>query len=155
APEALEFALLQDTQQFDLQGQVQVTNLIEKQRATIGQLEAPLLQGLGPGKGALLMAEQLRLNERFGEGRTADLDERSFGPRRVVVYRMGNQLLAGPRFTTNEHGGIGRSHLGNLLVDLPHAATIANDIGKVIALPQFLPQVLVLIAQTLPLGLDQ
>jgi hypothetical protein len=68
---------------------------------------------------------------------------------------MRNQLLTGARFPADEDRRIGRGHLGNLLVDLAHPATIANDVGKVIALPQFLPQVLVFIAQALPLGLNQ
>src|SRR5215813_13939820 len=68
---------------------------------------------------------------------------------------MGNQFLAGPRFAANEHGRIGRGYLSDLLVDLAHTATIANDVGKIIALPQFLAQVLILIAETLPLGLDE
>ena len=69
--------------------------------------------------------------------------------------RMGNQFLAGPRFAANEHGRAGRGYLGDLFVDLAHAATVANDVGKIIALPQFLAQMLVLIAETLPLGLDE
>ena len=69
--------------------------------------------------------------------------------------RMGNQFLAGARFAANEHRRIGRGHLGDLLVDLAHTATIANNVGKIIALPQFLAQVLVLITETLSLGLDE
>src|SRR5262249_2650769 len=71
------------------------------------------------------------------------------------MHRMGNQFLTGPRFAANEHGRIGRGYLSDLLVDLAHAATMANDVGKVIALPQFLAQVLVLITETLSLGLDE
>src|SRR5215471_9824377 len=71
------------------------------------------------------------------------------------MHRMGNQFLTSPRFAANEHGRSGRGYLSDLLVDLAHAATMANDVGIVIALPQFLAQVLVLIAETLPLGLDE
>ncbi len=40
-PQALDFAVLQRAQEFGLDGQRQLSDLIEEQRATIGGLEPP------------------------------------------------------------------------------------------------------------------
>ncbi len=58
------------------------------------QLEASLLPVLRAGERALFVAEQLRLDQRIGQRRAADLDERLLGAQRVVVDRVGDQLLA-------------------------------------------------------------
>ena len=63
AAEPLELALLQHAQQLDLRRQVDVADLVEEQRAALGQLEAALLARLGAGERALLVAEQLRLDQ--------------------------------------------------------------------------------------------
>jgi hypothetical protein len=41
AANPLEFALLQDTQQLGLKGRRDVADLVEKERAAVGHLEAP------------------------------------------------------------------------------------------------------------------
>src|SRR5262249_27222009 len=63
ATDTLEFALLQDPQQHDLGFGGQLTNLVEENRPAVGELEAALSSLHGPGKRALLMAEELRRDE--------------------------------------------------------------------------------------------
>ena len=63
AAEPLELALLQHAQQLDLRGQVDVADLVEEQRAAVGQLEAALAPLLRAGEGALLVAEELGLDQ--------------------------------------------------------------------------------------------
>ncbi len=79
AADALDHALLQEAQQLGLQRQRHVADLVEKQRAAVGELE---LAGRLPhraGEGALLVAEQLALEQRFRDGRAVDRDERLAG----------------------------------------------------------------------------
>ena len=76
AAQPLELALLQHAQQLDLRREVQLADLVEEQRAAVGQLEAPLLGGVRAGERALLVAEQLRLDQVVRQRRAADLDER-------------------------------------------------------------------------------
>ena len=45
----------------------QVADLVEEQRAAVGQLEAPAALAVGAGEGAALVAEQLRLEQRLGQ----------------------------------------------------------------------------------------
>ena len=95
AAEPLELALLQHAQQLDLRREVELADLVEKERAAFGQLEPPLLRRVGAGERALLVAEQLRLDQVLRQRRAAHLDERLFGARRVVVDGVGDQFLAG------------------------------------------------------------
>ena len=107
AAQPLELALLQHAQQLDLRRQVQLADLVEEQRAALGQLEAALLRRVGAGERAFLVAEQLRLDQILRQRRAADLDERLLRPRRVVVDGVGDQLLAGARLAAQQHRRVG------------------------------------------------
>ena len=62
--DALEHALLQHAQQLHLHRRAHVADLVEEQRAALGDLEAALAGGDGAGEGAPLVAEQLGLSSR-------------------------------------------------------------------------------------------
>ena len=63
AAEALDLALLQHAQQLDLRRRADVADLVEEERAALGQLEPPLLERLRAGERALLVAEQLGFDQ--------------------------------------------------------------------------------------------
>ena len=70
AAETLELALLQHAQQLGLQLQRDLADLVEKHRAAVGQLEPADPLADGAGERALLVAEQLAL-EQAGRNRGA------------------------------------------------------------------------------------
>src|SRR5215212_9357468 len=72
-------ALLDGPEQLSLQRGLEITDLIEKDEATLGRLEQAELGFLGIGEGTPFVPEQLRLHETGGEGRAVDLDERFVG----------------------------------------------------------------------------
>ena len=76
AAEPLDGPVLQHAQQLHLHRQRHVVDVVEEDRAAVGQLEAagPILDRAG--ERAALVAEQLRLDQRFREERAADRDER-------------------------------------------------------------------------------
>ncbi len=115
----------------------------------------PFLRCSAPVNAPLLVAEQLRLDQAVGQRGTAHFDERLVGARRVVVNRVRDHLLAGSRLAPDEHGGVGRRHLRHLLVHLPDRSAAADDAREVVAFPQLLPQVHVLVDQLLLVFLDQ
>ena len=80
AAEALELLLLQHAEQLGLQLQRDVADLVEEQRPLVGQLEAADLLADGAGEGALLVAEQLALQQPRGDGRAVELDEGAVPP---------------------------------------------------------------------------
>ena len=79
AADALVHALLQDAQQLHLHRQAHVADLVEEQRAALGDFESALAGGDGAGEGALLVAEQFALEQLGGNGAAVDGDERDAG----------------------------------------------------------------------------
>ena len=69
AAEALEFLFLQHAQEFRLQLERNVADLVEEQRAAVGQLEAADLLRDRAGERALLVAEQLAFEQAGREWR--------------------------------------------------------------------------------------
>ena len=61
------FALLEHAQQAGLRLERHVADLVEEQRAALGLLEAALRALLRAGEGALLVAEQLALDQLAGD----------------------------------------------------------------------------------------
>ncbi len=78
AAEPLELALLQHPQQLHLHVQGDVANLVQEERAAVRQLHPARLARGRPGEGALLVAEQLALQQRLRQRRAVQLHE---GPR--------------------------------------------------------------------------
>ena len=79
AADAVDLALLQGAQQLGLQAPVHLGDFVEQQRAAVGLLELADAAGDRAGEGALLVAEQLALQQVLGDGGAVDRDE---GPRR-------------------------------------------------------------------------
>ena len=57
AADPFEFAFLQNAQQLDLEARRNVADLVEKQRAAVGEFEPALAQRLGAREGAAFMTE--------------------------------------------------------------------------------------------------
>ena len=62
-----DLALLQHPQQLGLELERQVADLVQQQRALVGQLEEPRPVGGGAGEGALRVPEELGLQEVLRE----------------------------------------------------------------------------------------
>src|SRR5207245_6922440 len=93
--EALELALLEHAQDLGLRDQREVGHLVEEERAAVREFEASFLASRGAREGALLVSEQLGLEERLGQRRAVDGDERTVAPSRALVDRARHQLLPG------------------------------------------------------------
>src|SRR2546430_13505360 len=111
AAEALELALLEHAQDLGLGHRREVGNLVEEERAPVGQLEAALLAAGRAGERALLVTEQLRLEQRLGQRRAVHRDERAATPRRAPVAGAGDELLARSALALDEHVGRAVRHL--------------------------------------------
>ena len=114
-------------QQLGLHLQADVADLVEEQRAAVGQLEAADLVAVGAGERALDVAEQLAFQQARRQGGAVDLDERLAGPRAVVVDAPGQQFLAGAALAAEQHGGSAGGHLADQLQQLPHRRAGADD----------------------------
>ena len=66
ASQGLHDPLLKGPEQLRLSDQRKVDDLVEEKASAVCQLEEPQLSLVCPGKGPLLVPEELRLDERFG-----------------------------------------------------------------------------------------
>src|SRR3989441_92886 len=79
------------------------------------------------GEGALLVAEELRLEHFTRQGAAVDGDEGPPGSRRALVDRARHQLLAGTARAQDEHRGVGGRNPLDDPEDLLHLGTLGED----------------------------
>ena len=71
-PSAPELALLQHAQQLHLHDRAHLADLVEEDRALLGDLDQPLLVAVGAGERAAHVAEQLGVEQRLGQRAAVD-----------------------------------------------------------------------------------
>ncbi len=119
--------ILEHTEEADLECRGHVANLVEEERAAVRLLEHAAAGPVGTREGALVVAEELRLEERARDGAAVDRDERAGAPRRAAMDREGDELLAGARLARDEHRGVGGRDLPDELADLVGLARAAEE----------------------------
>ena len=107
AADPLDHPLLQEAQQFHLQRQRDVADLVEEQGAAMGHLDLALGGLDRPGEGALFIAEQLRLEQILRNGRAVDRDEAAHPPPARLVDAARQQFLAGAGSPEQHHRDVG------------------------------------------------
>ena len=103
-PDGYDHAVLEDTQQLGLHVQGHVANLFEEERSLIGDFEQTLAVGVGAGKSALGMAEQLTLQKRLAQSGTVDGTKRPAAAPRIVMDGACQKLLARTGGPLNQYG---------------------------------------------------
>src|SRR5450432_2042026 len=86
------------------------------------------------------MAEELALEERLGQRRAVQLDERALGARAALVDGGGDELLARSRLAREQHAGTRGRDLRDDLEDLLHGRGVADDVLELVALREPRPQ---------------
>jgi len=107
--EPLEFAFLQHPQQRHLHVGGQLADFIEKQRGTVGLLEAADASLDRAGERAGLMPERLGRHQRVRNRADVDGDQRPTAALRQPMDGTRHQFLAGAGLSRDQHGGVGRS----------------------------------------------
>ena len=123
---------LQHPEQLHLGGRRDLADLVEEDGPGVGQLEPAQPPLGGAGEGALLVPEQLRLQQRLGQRGAVDRDERPAPPGREVVDRLGDQLLAGAALALDQHRARHRRHLLDLDQHLLDRRALADDAGALL-----------------------
>ena len=105
----LDRQVLDRAQQLGLRRRRQVRDLVQEQRALVRVLElaAPAAH---TGRGAILDAEQLRLEQGLDDRGAVHRDERPLAPATEIVNLARHQLLARARLPLDEHREVGRGH---------------------------------------------
>ena len=115
-----ELPFFQDSEQFCLGSRRHFANLVQQQRAAVGQLEAagpPLRRA---GECAFLMAEDFALDQCLRNGRAVDRDKGPRFARAQIMQRPRHQLLAGAALAGNQHRNVRGRNLLDQAEDLAH-----------------------------------
>ena len=103
AADSAHLPALQHRQQARLKLQRQLSDLVQVHGAVLGCLDEPGAGGVRVGERALLVSEQLRLDQVPGQCRAVEVHERAFGPIAAVVQRAGREVLPRPGLALDEH----------------------------------------------------
>ena len=76
-PTPVDLAFLQHAQELALRRRRQIANLVEQERAAVGQLEPAETAAIRAGERAFFVTEQLTLEQAFGQRGTVDRDKRA------------------------------------------------------------------------------
>ena len=107
AAEPLEAPFLEHAQQLGLRDDRKVANLVQEQRAFIGQFEPAGLAIVRAGKGALFVSEDFRLEQRVRQRRAVDRLELGCLPAAQLVNHPRHQLFARAGRSEDQHGDVG------------------------------------------------
>ena len=140
--EALELAILQNSQQFHLKCWTDLADLIEKQRSSIGQFKSAFLPAVRAGESSLLISEQFRFEESVRKRGAAHLNQRLQSSRRRGMNRVGDHFLAGSTLACDQNCGGTWCHLFDHAHDISHLGAGIDD-PACSALVQLLPQLAV------------
>src|SRR6202030_2258845 len=117
-----------------------LADFIEKHRARVRQLETTLSKLQGAGKCSLLVAKQLRGDERRGNRSAIDANKRPASTLRALMDGARNQFLPGTCFTRDEHGRVGGSDSRDARQDRFQGRSGAHDLLKHEDLIDLLPE---------------
>ncbi len=145
-------SLLQHAQQLRLDAGRHLGDLVEEQRARVSKLEAAWPPLHRARKGAPFVTEDFVLEQRLGNRRTVDRDERMFAASAQLVNRLRDELLARPRFAVDEHRCDGRRGLLDDAIDRPKRRGVAHHLPESPLFLQLVPQARDLAQRALPLG---
>src|SRR5439155_1437307 len=127
AAERLHLSFLQRPQQLRLSGEGKVDDLIEEKASALGKLELPRLSLMCPGERALLIAEELRLDQGVGNRAAVDGDKRLLATGAQLMDRPSDEFLASAGLALDEDRERGVGHLLDLLDNLSHSPTQAHQ----------------------------
>ena len=129
APHAGDLPLLEHPQQLHLHVQRKIADLIQKDRAAVRRLEEALVSPVvRPGECALLIPEQLGLDQILRNGPAVDLEIWHILSGTIVDQKLGHQLLARSGLPKDQDRGAvkGRYTLGEFN-DLSERLAICNN----------------------------
>src|ERR1017187_10538797 len=127
AAQAAELAVFEDAEQLGLGGGRHLADLVEQQRALLGEFEAAGAALDGPGECAFLVAEDLALDQRLRDGGAVDRDEWLQAAGAEVVQAAGCEFLAGAALAGDQDRDVGGCDALDHLEDRLHRRRRADQ----------------------------
>ncbi|KAF5033894.1 hypothetical protein DSECCO2_601920 [anaerobic digester metagenome] len=122
-----EAAVLEHAQKRLLYALGQLADLVEKERAAVGQLEQPVAVAVRVGERAFDVAKQHAFDQRFRQRGAVHHHEVVGGAGGIGVYGAGEELLARAGLAADEHRGVGIGGLGHEVEAGLHGLSRADD----------------------------
>src|SRR5262245_10660159 len=148
ATDSANLTLLKHPQELDLERCRELRDLVEEQGPAMRGLHETSLGPYRSGERALLVSEELGLEEVLGQRGTVHRDERLACAPAVGVDGPGDELLAGAGLAEDEDVGLGAGRLLHQLEDLSHRRTAPDNVVEAEHLLQLLTEVAVLHLQS-------
>ncbi len=139
-PDPPEPSVLENPKELHLGGRAHLRDLVEEERPAVGELEAAGPASRGAGERALLVPEDLALEQGLRDRRAVHGDERSATAPGVVVDRARHQLLARSALTEHEDRRVGRCDLLDLAGDLLHRRRACDQAPEGAAVAELAPE---------------
>ncbi len=147
--ERADLAVLEHAQQAHLHARLGLADLVEEDRAAVGDLEEPALVRVGPGEGAAPVAEELALEERVGERAAVLRHEAALLARARIMDGARDEVLARAGLAGEQHRRVGLGDLLHHVEDALHGGARAHQLVEAVAALHLAAQVEVLGAQAL------
>ncbi len=128
--DALVLPFLEDAEQTRLETHVELPHLVEEQGAAGGELQASTAPGHRSREGAPLVAEELALDERWGERRAVGVDPRAVSPLGPAVQCVRCESLPHTGLSRQQHRGIEWCDPQQLAAQTAHGAALAHDLPR-------------------------
>src|SRR5467141_4191415 len=147
ASQPLELPLLQDSEQFGLQFERNLSYFVQENRAAVGHFETANALRDRSRKCAFLVSEQFAFQQACRNGRAVELDEGLPAPRTQIMNATRNQLLSRACLAINQHRRIRRCHSFYIFEGSAQRGTISNDLGKIHFRADFIFQIQLLFGE--------
>src|SRR4030095_1207092 len=119
SPHTFELSLLKHAQHGDLRSLGQLADFIQKDGPAVGRLESTEASLQRSGKRALLVAEQLRRNQRLRNRGAVDANERTTRSPGAIVDRTGDELFTHSGLTLDQNRRVARRYFRDLIQNRP------------------------------------
>src|SRR5439155_910997 len=122
--------VLHDAQELRLERGREVLDLVEEERAAVGELQHAGALLYRAGERAARVPEELALGERLGDGGAVDRHEGTCGAAAEGVHGARHHLLAGAGLALDQHVGLGARGGAHQLPHLLHGRAPADQAGE-------------------------
>src|SRR5262249_23186566 len=136
-----EFAFLQHAKQLGLKLQRKFADFVQKNRATVSQLESSSAPSGRTSKCAALVAEEFAFAESGRNGSAVHTNEWLCGAITGLVNGARHEFLASAGFAADEHGGGSRSYLRDGGDYSTNGVAVADHLTDKLAFVDFAQQI--------------
>jgi hypothetical protein len=144
-PEPLKLPFLQRAQQFRLELDRDIADLIQEQGAAVRQFEPARLGSESAGEGATLVPKEFAFQQAAWNSGTVELHHGSLAAAAQLMDGARDELFSGPGFTQQEDGRIAGCDGFDQIEDMAQGSALPNDALKERLAEDLLVQVDILI----------